>query len=458
MKTTQLLLLLFLLLLTNYGLMAQEEAEEKDRTAYIIPTYDKDVISIYKEGIAENKKKDTIYLFPEKTLNIFFNQEVSSYFNGSGDLSTQQYYITLDASDNSFSFAYNARLGGSNSKIEKMDWLLTVGLKAKSSNRFTELYKNGEFTAQNAGATIKFTNIGLGTLTYTAKTRKDALGNTVTTFDRKKIIEDYRKNYLYEAYEEKIKKYITNTYSDDSTKLAAELNYSPLRNRDAVFLAFAKGKTAEFYTQMAEEEIAYIKARNLYKFFTNNWWTYELFIPFADTVYEIVDADASEPYEKEFYPFSASVAWTWFKKWSTGQSIYFTPKVSIFNNNPIVAGGLSTTTLQTSNTSVGNAVLISTDDVYQVENYKNFETGRLELEVVTFLYKDIIGFSPSVEFNAGKYNETNWKLGIPVSLKDKKGKPTINFELQWKEIKNYNKNANHFIGISANFLFGKFVN
>jgi len=94
---------------------------------------------------------------------------------------------------------------------------------------------------------------------------------------------------------------------------------------------------------------------------------------------------------------------------------------------------------------------IFTNNVYKTE-YDNFATGKLELEVVAFLYKGMISISPAIEKNVGKYDATNWKLGIPVSLKDKEGKPTLNFELQWREI-----NTQHSIGISVGYNFGKFV-
>ena len=62
-----------------------------------------------------------------------------------------------------------------------------------------------------------------------------------------------------------------------------------------------------------------------------------------------------------------------------------------------------------------------------------------------------------LELNFGKYNRTNWKLGFPISLKDKKGKPTKNFEFQYKSIKTLDKTVDVF-GISSNFLFGDLIN
>lgn len=80
----------------------------------------------------------------------------------------------------------------------------------------------------------------------------------------------------------------------------------------------------------------------------------------------------------------------------------------------------------------------------------------LTIEPAVFIWKNRIGFSPAIEFNQGTYKKTNWKLGIPISLKDKDGKPKINFELQWKEVNTFTTNS-HLVGLSANFLFGELI-
>ena len=95
-----------------------------------------------------------------------------------------------------------------------------------------------------------------------------------------------------------------------------------------------------------------------------------------------------------------------------------------------------------------------TTSVYQANNFEQFTTTALSLENIRYLYRNMIGISGALEMNVGKnYNPLNWKLGIPVSLKNKEGKSNISFELQWKEI-----NKNHFVGLKAGFNFGKFIN
>ena len=72
---------------------------------------------------------------------------------------------------------------------------------------------------------------------------------------------------------------------------------------------------------------------------------------------------------------------------------------------------------------------------------------------MALFYKNTIGISPSIEKNFGTYDGINWKIGIPISLKDKEWKPTVNFVLQWKENKTLTS-SQHLIGFSTSFFFG----
>ena len=63
-----------------------------------------------------------------------------------------------------------------------------------------------------------------------------------------------------------------------------------------------------------------------------------------------------------------------------------------------------------------------------------------------------MGISSGIEKTFGQYDTLNWKLGIPVTLKDKDGKPSVNFEMVWKEV-----NKEHFVGVNVGFTFGKTI-
>ena len=94
-----------------------------------------------------------------------------------------------------------------------------------------------------------------------------------------------------------------------------------------------------------------------------------------------------------------------------------------------------------------------------LESFGSFFTTGLRSEIVYFFPDDIfgkdfsfIGLSASYEKFFGEYDAENWRLGIPLVLKDKEGKANVNFEIQWREI-----NKNHTIGFSVGVPFGKFV-
>ena len=118
---------------------------------------------------------------------------------------------------------------------------------------------------------------------------------------------------------------------------------------------------------------------------------------------------------------------------------------------------MTSTPFQTVTIGANNTnIITNTDDGY-LTNFEKFITTTLTIEPAFFTFNNTVGFSPAIEFNVGKYNKTNWKLGIPVSLKDKDGKPKVNFELQWKEINTF-KSSDHIVGVSVNFLFGDMIN
>lgn len=97
--------------------------------------------------------------------------------------------------------------------------------------------------------------------------------------------------------------------------------------------------------------------------------------------------------------------------------------------------------------------MVSTSSVYLGE-YDRFVTGSVKAEFVSYIFKKgTFGISGALEqFVGEQYNPLNWKLGIPFSLKDKEGKPTVNFELQWKEL-----NGEHLVGVGVGLAFGKFI-
>lgn len=182
----------------------------------------------------------------------------------------------------------------------------------------------------------------------------------------------------------------------------------------------------------------------------------DFFVPIGQKSYTYAFNNSSpdKPKSTNFYPLKITGTYTNLFKWSSGQSLYLTGQVAAFNNNNVLADKTDATTFQTITTQSPTQQAVSTEQVYVLANgFDRFITGVARFETVFFV-TNWIGISPAIEKNFGQYyHRTNWKLGIPFSLKDKEGKPSINFELQWKEV-----NKDHLVGISASFLFGKFLN
>lgn len=410
------------------------------------------LISPTKQYKADLYNKDgEEQMFNDKMLNILFADQVSKYFNGGSDLSLQKFYSSIEAEDSSLSFGVNFD-PREESKLKKLTWLFSAGFKAKSDSKFSTFVKNGKLDNSDLGITGKVTLIGRGIINFKEKTKGQK-----TVLNRKEIIKKNREKLLTN-YEEKMNKYFKEDYVKDLDSL--KLVYDPKYNSEAKFAEkekkFILNKNEKYYQKIAEDEISFIQKNKLFKYVWNHWGTIDFLIPIGQKSYKYALNDSSPDKQKStnFYPLKITGTYTHLFKWSSGQSLYLTGQVAAFNNNNVLADKTDATTFQTITAQSPIQQAVSTEDVYVLANgFDRFYTGVVRFETVFFV-TNWIGISPAIEKNFGQYyHRTNWKLGIPFSLKDKEGKPSINFELQWKEV-----NKDHLVGIGASFLFGKFFN
>lgn len=382
--------------------------------------------------------------FNDKMLNILFAKKVGTAFGGSNDLSLQKFYTALDANDNSISLGVNFEWLRDD-ETKKLTYLISAGTKIKSNNKFATIYENGDFQEDNIGATFKITRIGRGSINFTSCSAKK---------NREQAILKNRQ-FLYEKYVKIAQKFNAESLEDFKIKYATLSEYD---KEASDFKIALETKRKELYLEMAKEEIAYIEKNNMYNFVSDNWWSLEVFVPFAESKYLVTsDAINTALSNKHFYAFNATVSWNYMREFSTGSSLFFKVKGILKNNNNIIANDLKSKIFQTTYAGAGGTTVISSSDNTYLTDFEQFITSTLLLEPAFFVLNNSIGFSPAIELNQGKYNRTNWKLGIPVSLKDKDGKPKVNFEIQWKEINTFSSSS-HIVGISANFLFGELIN
>jgi len=364
-------------------------------------------IDNYENKISSNDVYNT------KTLNLLFNKNLESYLTSVEVPSLKSLSAVLDNDDNSFAFGYSfdPRNGEASDYLQ---FLTYVGLKmkGKKNEEFYTVFESDK-AKNNIGIEFKATWFPFGSI-WTNKNstlRQDIALNRKTKIKRKAI----------EEFENK---------TDLSSK-----------------------SISEFIT---EEEVKYILKEDKYNSFSKAWITLRAYYPITNNEYNLVDntTDFNKSIS-EFENWDISFSLNYFRNFNNNNSYTFSIVPKIYNNNNILTETITSKTFTTSqSTSINQPVQTSTESLY-LGQFEEFTTTQLKAELTTFFLIDgKVGLSAAIEKNYGsKYDPTNWKLAIPISLKNAKGESDINFEIQWREINN-----NHFLGISIGKSFGKFVN
>ena len=378
-------------------------------------------------------------LFNDKMLNILFSNKVGTAFGGSNDLTLNKYFASIDAGDNSLSIGVNFENRAS--ATDKLNWLMSVGGKFKAKSNFAVIVNDdGDFQNDNIGLDLKLTKIFNGTINFSRKNRREK-------------IERLREKILKPKYQKK-----TDEFNEDKENLSETLSHENFISEESLSLKEAiSDKHDELYVELAKDEIKYIEDNSLYRFVSDKWLSLSIFIPLGSNTYKVT-SDATNPLMKEkFYAFDASLSYTYMRLYSSGVSFFLKGVGSLKNNNNILVENLSKKQFQTQVVNTNGQIVITDSEEGYITNYNDFLTTSVFIEPAFFFLNNTIGLSPAIEFNFGTYNKTNWKFGIPISLKDKDGKPKVNFELQWKEQQTISKSI-HLFGISANFQFGDLIN
>ena len=397
-----------------------------------------------KNGV---KNDSTQNLFNPKMLNILFANKVGTAFGGSNDLSLQKFYASLDANDKSISLGTNfdSRRG---SELDKLDWIFSAGVKIKAKDKFATLYKDGDFQEDNIGATFKVTFIGNGTINFTShdKSKDD--------FKKREQAIEANREFLKKKYEESANDFNEKKLKDFKAYTAKASQFdSDIKDLDSSL----KKMHDAAYIELAKEEIKYIEDAKMYRFIRDYWYSLAVFVPFGENTYRVTPDYATALKKERFYAFNLTGSFNMMQQYSCGTSLFFKAEASFKNNNNIMVDNLESVPFQTTTLGANNTLIVTdSSDGYKTD-YNEFTTTSLKIEPAIFVLNNTIGFSPAIEFNAGEYNKINWKFGIPVSFKDKDGKPKVNFEIQWKEVNTFKTNL-HLVGISANFLFGDLIN
>lgn len=377
--------------------------------------------------------------FNPKMMNIFFAEEVATFLYGSKDLSLQQGYAVLTPSNDKTSvflgYTFDIRKDRKSKRIEKLSNLITLGINSNLKGGFSETFKN-DVKSSDISFTVKFTHVGKGAINFFK--------------NQKKYLRNYRNGYLLPKYQSEFKKYMLSEFDKDFNRF----NY--FEGNTEKQTEFIKEKYVEYYSKLADSEVKIIKEEELYNFSTNHWVTVDLMLPFSVKEYSITSDFATidlKPYR--FYDWNATISYSKYWSWAKGTNFYISGLASVYANNTVKNKALPGYNSQVLESLSGNTYYFNDATKIYKGIYDEFVSKSLSAEGIFMPFQNYIGISGAFEFSFAdkkEYESKNWKLGLPISLKDKEGKPTINFEVQWKEVY-----GDHFIGFSIGTSFGKYI-
>lgn len=382
--------------------------------------------------------------FNPKMLNILLADEVGAFFSDASSLSLQTFSANLNVEEKLFNFGYNFDFRGGD-KTKDLSSIGYVGFTIDSKDKIATIYKDGDFVNNSLKLNLKVTKFLGGSIffpgddkyeTLIKKNRDKILSSTTTKINK----------FNSDEFDEKID-LITKTYKYKSNREGTI---------EQEITEYGNSKYVELYTEVAQSEIKYIKENDLYLSISKHWITFDINIPIFKKEYLITDALTNPtPETVNYRPYNAKFSYTYFRKYVKHFSYFLSPQIEIFRNNSIIANNLTANVFSDiTPTTNGDFAVVENTEIIVTDDFKKFTTPAFRLEGLAYLYRHTFGLSAALEKNFGvNYNPLNWKLGIPFSLKDKDGKPTVNLELHWKEV-----NSQHIIGLKANYAFGKYIN
>jgi len=382
-------------------------------------------------------KDSTKDLTSQSTLHTFFSKKISSYLSEASDISLSKVYAVLDNTDGRLFLAANLFSKTDQERFKRH--FLTAGVKFNIDEGFASI-RNSDGFAKDIGASLKYTWLGKGIITSTkndraavAKKRNSIANSWAATFD--KDVTDYKGSETGST-----------TYSQDVDK-------------------FIKSYGSKNGNKFSSVEADYIEDKGLYTSIRNYWISIDGYAPITKSEYSVADNFKTTALSQEKYrPFELNLAGTLFwqkNRWHNNKISNFwllpgltmlTAKFSVVANNSVNAKMLneySYDTYLTQNNTLDTTSMakLNSESVY-VGKFENFLTPRLSGRYV-YMPFSFAGVSVAVEKNFGKIDNFNWKLGLPVSLKDNEGKAKVNFEVVWRRL-----NGERGVGISVGLPLG----
>lgn len=384
----------------------------------------------YDDDISELRRQNnsTTIVFNNKMMNAFFNNEINSFATSLKDFSLDTSFSNIDTDSKTLTIGTNINFknlfNSPDKELRKTNHVLSLSATGSIDKNFSKVYYysktlNEYDFASELGINLKYTYMCNGSVTY--------------NLAQKANIVAYRQGVL--------NTYINGVITNDNIPAGITTNE-------------IEKKYYEYYKKIADKEIDYYKKNNIITAYSLWYFSINSFIPLTEKEINVKTTNTTGSFSTEkFKNWKVDGSVNFFRSSIINKySLNFRLNGSIYNNNNFIAENTKPLTFQTIiNQSPTQQVLAPSDLVF-IGDYKTFNTTSLKTELSTLFFNNSIGLSGAVEKNFGEYDAKNWKLGIPVSLKDKDKKPTVNFEIQWKEV-----NRLHTVGISAGYVFGKFL-
>lgn len=412
--------------------------------ALVNKLYSQDIhtITLVNNEVTENSLKPLLTgigntsLTSNATLNTFFATKISTYLSEATDLSLSKAYAVLDNSDG------RLFLGGTfNAKQNTTDFqrlLFTGGIKANIKDGFSNIF-GIDGVNKDIGVSFKATIFGRGSIWFdkNATTQKDKVNNK-----RTQIVNE-----------------LLSDFDNDLTKF--KKNQTGLVGSASAISSYISDYEDEMKNQFAKKEADFIAKKKLFNL-AHSWWvSFDAYLPVTQSNYKTVANFSTTTINSTSYrPYEFNIAYTnfWEKnKWTKNLLLgkgttLLTIKGSLIANNSVNASlieGYSFDKYLSQSTVVDTLFLakLKSKTVY-VGNYESFITPKLSARYVYMPFQ-FVGISAAFEKNFGKVDDLNWRLGIPISLKDNEGKSKINFELVWREI-----SKEHSFGLSVGLPIG----
>jgi hypothetical protein len=411
------------LALENYG---QENEKQKIVTQDIPSFLDKFDVSNSKYTITH-----------PHVLNYFFVKKINTYLSSSSNLTLSKGFAFIDSKDNRL-FLGGTFTNRDNIK-DKVSHIFQGGIKTDIKEDFSTIFSSG--IQNNIGINLKYTLIGNGTLT------------NINSIQTKRI--HAFSSFQRELFAVQMKNKI-NDFQNELKQLQI-----PEEKKEELYNEHLAKIRKEFEEKYIKSEVNFIEKFGNHNRSRIRWFSFEIYVPITKSEYKVAEIPSLPTFdEKSYYPWSFNSNLTNLISWSNNSRFFTSLTGGIFQNNSVLAKTIEEINFnQFLNQGNTNDTLflaqIKSDKVYRGP-FETFISYRYGMEAVFFFGGrfDWIGISSSIEWLTGSnnFNLTNYKFGIPVSLKDSEGKPKVNFELQVRKFYN-----NRSFGISVGVPFGNFV-